>query len=431
MKVTNTMRRTTPVVLFFAMLVVACAAPQPPAPPATALPPTIAAAPTSVPIAATAAPVVTVAPKATATLDQLSDDDIRAGIQGALDTYTKAYNTNDPELLKQAVDQTNLPFRRLVQGRFETFQQSISAGQITFGFQVNSIQRRDLGFIQAQIISDGGSALDWLFRQVNGRWVLSEPTEDQIGKRQKTEDSGFVFSTYPWGDDVNPTIIKLMKEARDTVKSRLGKVSEKPVDVLIKPIFGLPPPESSNVLAYYVRNSRPGLPARIVVYAPHSYAFGSYDPAKGWEADLLATLTHEYTHLTNDQLFTPIARMSDWMYEGLAEFISDPEAPLGRGVPFAVQQNQIIPIADPSDRVDKQDLQHIYTLEKDVSLAYGLANTMVAYTVEKHGGIDGFWKLVQAYDRLQNLDQALQETYDINLETFDSGWREWLKQKYG
>jgi len=433
-KATSKMQRRALTFLCFTLLVAACAAPQPPAPTATALPPaTVAPAPTVAPAEAAPTPAATVpaTPNATVTLDTLSDDQIRAGIQETLDTYAKAYNDNDPELLKQAVDQTNLPFRRLVQGRFETYQQSIGAGQGSFGYSVNSVLRRDLGFIQAQIASDGGSVLDWLFRRVNGRWVLSEPTEDQIGKRQQTEDSGFLFRTYPWADDVNPTVIKLMKEARSTVLARLGKAPDKPVDVLIKPIFGLPPPEGSNVLAYYIRGSRPGLPARIVVYAPHSYAFGSYDPAKGWEADLLATLTHEYTHLTNDQLFTPIARMADWMYEGLAEYISDPDAPLGRGVPYAVQQNQIIPIVDPSERFDKQDLQHIYTLEKDVSLAYGLANTLVAYTAERYGGIDGFWKLVQAYDRLQNLDAALQEAFDVDLETFDRGWREWLKQKYG
>lgn len=169
-----------------------------------------------------------------------------------------------------------------------------------------------------------------------------------------------------------------------------------------------------------MRTSRPGLPVQIVVYALHSYAFGSYDPAKGWEADLLTTLTHEYTHLTNDQLFTPIVRMSDWMYEGLAEYVSDPETPINRGVPFAVRENKIIPIVDPSERFDKQDLQHIYGLETDVSLGYGLATTLVAYTVEEHGGLDGFWKLVAAYDRLQNLDTALQEAFDIDLANLRS-----------
>jgi hypothetical protein len=168
-----------------------------------------------------------------------------------------------------------------------------------------------------------------------------------------------------------------------------------------------------------------------VIFAPHSYAFGYYDDTDGWEAELLSTLTHEYTHLTNNQVFTPIARMSDWMTEGLAEYVSAPDAPLSRGVPLAVSSNQIIPIVDTSGAVNKQDLEHLTILDHDVSLAYGLANTLVAYIAETYGGLDGFWKLVRSYDRLQNLDAALQEAFGVNLEVFDRGWRDWLQKKYG
>jgi hypothetical protein len=66
-----------------------------------------------------------------------------------------------------------------------------------------------------------------------------------------------------------------------------------------------------------------------------------------------------------------------------------------------------------------------------VSLAYGLAASLVDYINEKHGGMDGFWKFAAAFDQQQNLDKALQEAVGVTYEQFDTDWRAWLKAKYG
>jgi hypothetical protein len=66
-----------------------------------------------------------------------------------------------------------------------------------------------------------------------------------------------------------------------------------------------------------------------------------------------------------------------------------------------------------------------------VSLAYGLAASLVDYINEKHGGMDGFWKFAAAFDQQQNLDKALQEAFGVTYEQFDTDWRAWLKAKYG
>ena len=74
----------------------------------------------------------------------------------------KPITITSPTSLKQVVDQSNLPFRRLVQGRFESYQQSVFAGQITFDYKVNSIKTRDLGFVQAQVArASDGAVADW------------------------------------------------------------------------------------------------------------------------------------------------------------------------------------------------------------------------------------------------------------------------------
>lgn len=405
------------------LLLSACSgAPQAQAPTAAPAQPTTAPqaqAPTAAPAQPTAAP----APAGTPT-----EDETKQGIQAALDLYAQAYNENKPELLKQAADQTNAKFRRFIQTRFDTFQESIRAGSVTFGYTVESIEPRDFGFVMAKVDA-GGGVYDWSFRQVNGRWVMSEPTEDQLGKREKIADENFTFYVYPWSKVINEKLMDMMRQARATVQERLGKVPDQKADVYIRPIFGVGGIESPNALAYYDRSNRAG--DRFVIYAPESYVFGAYDPAEGWEPNLESTLVHEYTHMTNNRSFTQIARMSDWMVEGLAEYVSDPTSAQRRSVPLAVRNDTIIPIVDTSGKVNKQDLEHLTILEKDVSLAYGLAASLVDFIVQKHGGLDGWWKFVAAYDKAQKLDTALQQAFGLTYEQFDAEWRAWLKQKYG
>jgi hypothetical protein len=400
----------------FGVLIAGCAAPQ-------AATPTPAPAPTRAPAQPAPTSRADAGPTAPATA---SDADILASIQQSLDLYAQAYNENKPELLKQAADQTNAPFRRFIQTRFDTLQASINAGQQGSYEAANIIKKLDLGYVLAQVKS-GGAVADWTFREVDGRWVMSEPAERQLGKREKVQGEHFVYYVYPWSKDINSQIMELMETARSNVEQKLGKVPDTKPNVYIRPIFGAGGIENANVLAYYDGHSRDG--DRIVVYTPESYVFGFYDPAAGWESKLERVLTHEYTHLANNRAFTPIARMSDWMFEGLAEFVAGNRR-VGE-VSLAVRSDQIIPIKDTSGVVNKQDLEHLTILEKDVSLSYGLAVSLVDYIVETHGGMDGWWKLVGAYDTSQNLDKALREAFGIGFDEFDQGWRAWLKQKYG
>jgi hypothetical protein len=403
-----------------AVLLAACAESPPPQAPTSATIPSAApggAAPT-VP-AATPAPASTSAP---------DEEQIKAGIQQTLDRYAQAYNENNPDLLQQVVDQSNAPFRRLVRWAFDFYRPS-GAGQNRHTFKVTAIKHRELGFIQAQVEREDGLVADWLFRQVDGTWLLSEPTEEQIGPRETIETEHFTFYVYPWAADINPTVIQLMENARSTVLARLGRVPEQKANVYIRPIFGIGSPENPFTVAYY-RSGRDMAADRMVIFAPYSFSFGFYDPAIGWEPELQSVLTHEYTHLVTNRAFTPIARMSDWMSEGIAEYIAD--NPRTAAVRAAVRAGHIIPIVDRSDRIAKQDLEHLTILEKDSdrALAYGFAYSLVAYIAEQYGGLDGWWKFVRAYDQAQNLDKALRDAFGISYEQFDSGWRAWLQEHY-
>lgn len=357
-----------------------------------------------------------------------SQDQVEAGIQEALDLYVKAYNENDVDLLMRVVDQANPPFRRYVRARFEDEQRSALGAGFSAKLKLAYVTRRDLGLAQAHI-TYGGSAADWLFRQVGDRWVLAEPTPDQLGKPIVVRSEHFIFTTYQWADDVNGKLIEMMEQARKNVAERLGQVPDTKAKVIIKPSYGLEPFEDSFYLAVYIAHGDADAPDTIKIYAPHSYTFGFYNADAGWDAGLERVLSHEYTHLVHRRSYDNAGHMAVWMSEGLAEFVAGDRHTYE--MREAVRAGAIIPIVDSETPVYKQDLQHMNGLKVDQGLAYGFAYTLVAYVDERYGGLPGFWKLARAYDKTQNLDKALQQALGVGYAEFDRGWREWLAEKYG
>lgn len=216
-----------------------------------------------------------------------------------------------------------------------------------------------------------------------------------------------------------------METARNNVENVLGRVPEEKANVKIMPIYSLSPYNPMGAIALY--NREQGATKNLIdVYAPYSYAFSFFDPGRGWEGELQATLTHEYTHMTHARSFNGAGRLSDWMSEGLAEYVSGAE---GRNADacYAFRSGTFIPIVDQSEVVYKQDLMHMYNLEKNFGLSYSFATSLVYFTVENYGGLDGFWKLANALDKTSEFTEAVPEAFGISYEEYDEKWQEWLK----
>jgi len=352
------------------------------------------------------------------TKTQLSDDEIKAGIQEALDLYAQAYNENKPDLLEEVLDQQNKPFHRIVRSRFDEAQKSSYEGGFDYQFTLLDITKRDFGY---------DYNADWPFRLVNGHWVLTEPTVEQVGEPITTETEHFIFTTYPWADDVNQQIMEMMETARVNVDTVLGKVPDEKASVKIMPIYGLSPYNPMNAIALYNKEKGP-LKNIIEVYTPESFAYSFYDKNLGWAGELQSTLTHEYTHMAHARSFGQAGRLSDWMSEGLAEYVANANGRVQQACD-AFQSGTFIPILDESNTVYKQDLMHMYTLEKDFGLSYGFATSLVYFTVENYGGLDGFWKLATALDETSDFKKAVQKAYGISYEEYNKNWQAWLKKQ--
>jgi len=363
---------------------------------------------------------------------ELTEADIIAGIQTTLNTFAQAYAKGDVELLSTTLDLENKPFSRFIKTRFQTDIESYNGTGNLDTYEVAYITQREYNLVQVHIIYDEVAAVDWVFRELDdGRWVLTEPTVEQTGEMVITDSDYFEFRTYPWADDVNSKVEELMQNARDRVEQKLGKVPEEKIEVEIIPTYGLYPFDDPNAVAYYSFNgSLSGEGDRMVIYAPNSYLFSWYYIEYGWERELEDVLTHEYTHMTHARSFGNAGRLADWIVEGLAEYVDG----ISRAYTLAdaLENDALIPLVDTTPGVvRKQDIAHIYALEKDIGLAYAEAEALVAFIVEEHGGFDAFWEFANAYDDVGgDLDKALQKSLNISQTKFEASWMTWLKEIY-
>ena len=419
----HTLRRKLILLLIVLLVGLGCACPLTPRlfTPATPSPaptaePTDTAAPSAMPTASPP-PVVTAVP---------TDADILRGIQDTMDTYARAYNQNDLELLLSVVDTSNAPFRRMVKSRFDDYQASMYAGTLDFSYEVVSIQRRG-PLAVAHLRSFDVVAADWPFRLVNGTWLLSEPAVEELGELVTSEDEHFIFETYPWADDVNFEIMEMLDMAARQVYEKLGGIPTQKLRVRIRPSYSIDRFADPNSIAYY----QPGTDLTsdaIYIYAPNSVAFDTYYEADGWQAGLQQTITHEYTHFAHQRAFDNAGKLLGWLGEGLAEYASDSSRIYAAF--DAARQDQLIPLVDPSDEVYKQDLMHLYLLEADMSLGYAESHALVEYIVFKYGGIDTVWELARTHDDLQDLDAALQNVLGVGLDEFENRWQKWMKAQH-
>lgn len=71
----------------------------------------------------------------------------------------------------------------------------------------------------------------------------------------------------------------------------------------------------------------------------------------------------------------------------------------------------------------------MYLLEENFGLSYDFATSLVEFTVENYGGLDGFWKLAEASDQTSDFKKAVQDAFGISYDEYNSKWQAWLKKK--
>ena len=283
--------------------------------------------------------------------------------------------------------------------------------------------------------AEGQAIRKMVFKKVKDRWVLTEPTRAELGKKLKYETDRFTIDHYEWDQNIVEEIGRLMENAYATVQAKLGKMPEGRMYATLLPTDESAGIRSVNWIATYSPSvsavPTPQRPDRIVLRSPQSIGFGAYNAQEGFGPYFQGVITHEFTHLVTNRVFGGMARLGggfSWMSEGFADHVAGLMRPGEIIVAFA--SGSLIPLQDKSGALERQDLEHIYLLEKDRSLGYAQGSELVDFVYTEKGGYEGWWKFVDAYDDRQSLEDAVRSEFGMTVEEFENAYHEFMKNKY-
>src|SRR5262249_27020044 len=128
----------------------------------------------------------------------------------------------------------------------------------------------------------------YVFRNVDGQWLLAEPLERELGQRGVRQTDHFRIRFFEWDNDLIDGVSQLLERAYADDAAMLGIEATDPIYVTVDPILALNMTLRYGAYAYYREGT-------LHIRSPESYSFGLY-PAGARDETLLRTLKHEYAH---------------------------------------------------------------------------------------------------------------------------------------
>jgi hypothetical protein len=291
-------------------------------------------------------------------------------------------------------------------------------------YQIIALEERFPDVVEAEFARDDGRHLRLLFRRVETGWVITEPTEAELGD-QITLERGTLsivsYASYPYTDDV----VAVIDEAYEQLEAFFGDLPTQPLRVVLKPAFGVGTMMAFDVQGYYDYGSRP----QLTVTVPWAISFRHYDPTEGWQMSVRHLVAHELTHFVqqNNPTLASVNRAPSWIAEGLAEFVAAPlRLDLARG--FDEQSSWL-----PFEQADGPSLLALDTLgPKERTIAYVQVQLLIAYLARDDQ--DDLWAFIEAYAQAPGtgaarLDTALQQQLGTDINSFTEAWEDWVRHQ--
>lgn len=144
------------------------------------------------------------------------------------------------------------------------------------------------------------------------------------------------------------------------------------------------------------------------------------------EERLKNALFHEYTHIL---LYRKVAlKIPRWLDEGLAQYKEQSGGDKISGAELALlkkhlTQGNLIPLASMDNAWDSTGDQ------ETINLAYVEAKSLILYLVDRYN----FYQILSLLDKLKsgkNINQALKDTFYLDLAQIEQNWLAWLKEHY-
>lgn len=346
------------------------------------------------------------------------DDKTKGELQGVLKAQNDALEKRDLSGYQRTYDQGRAAFRRCKQESFDIAGRQgapASAGQV--------VRVEPYGDVYARAWVDSGQGPDrgltrMYFRVVDGRWVQSEPTSDEVGAEKKTTVDGIDIDYWEIDDDVVEAMRQGTLAARDAVvRNQLGG-SKQPFGIRFYPTRSIAGPQACNVVGFHLPNRPEDKYIRFFLYW--------FTPdGKALSPDTITFIQHEGLHWAQDQFITGIsARLDWWLVEGWPDYIGQSRsAAYKRAVVCTTSTPTYKQLADgPRDDLPE-------TKPEDAVRYYAFANTMVEYLYTQFGP-NAYRDLLVAYKELADPNKNLPAVLKVTPEQFHTGWIAFARKKY-
>ncbi len=343
-------------------------------------------------------------------------DKTKGELQAVLQAQRDALVKRDLKAYQATFDGARSAFRRCKQ---QTFDVAGRQGAAASAPQIVRVEPYGGTYVRAWIDEGAATGVSrTYFRVVDGKWMQTEPTSDEVGAEKKTTVDGIDIDYWGIDDDVIDALGKGTLAARDSVLQNQLTESKQPFGIRFYPTRSVTGIVECSVVGFHLPNKPDDKYIRFFRYwfTPDTKALS---PAT------ISFIQHEGLHWAQDQFIAGIsARLDWWLVEGWPDYIGESRSTdYKRGVVCATAAPTYKQLADGP----RTDL--VETNPEDAVRFYAFANTMIEYLYAQFGP-DAYRKLLVAYKELADPNTNLPAVLNVTPEQFRAGWLAFAKKRY-
>lgn len=367
-------------------------------------------------IAGCTAPAPAASPSPSGPVTVQVTDKTKGELQAVLRAAHEALEKRDLKAYQATFDGSRNAFRRC---KTESFDVAGRQGVSSAVPQVTKVEAYGGIYVRAWVDEGGDRGLvRTYFRIVDGRWVQTEPTSEEVGAEKKTTVDGIDIDYWAIDDDIIEALRQGTLAARDSVvRSQLSE-SKRPFGIRFYPTRTVQGIVDCNVVGFHLPNRPEDKYIRFFRY---------WFTADGTRLspETVTFIQHEGLHWAQDQFITGIsARLDWWLVEGWPDYIGESRsASYKRAVVCTTGTPTYKQLAD-GPRTDLPT-----TNPEDAVRYYAFANTMVEYLYAQFGP-NAYRDLLLAYKELADPNQNLPAVLKVTPEQFHTGWIAFARKKY-
>lgn len=299
------------------------------------------------------------------------------------------------------------------------FDVAARTGNVAAAPKVVKVERYLDDYVRAYAGSESNGYQRIYFRKEQGRWILTEPKDNELGGDRAKTINGLDLAYYGIDDDVIDTYAKAGVAVREFLLTQARTRTGTPFGIRIFPTRGAAGPTvGCSVAGRYLPNTPSDHLIRI-----YSNVLLLKSGLSEASETTVSIIKHEGLHWLQDQFVPGIAaRLDWWLSEGWPDY-------LGESRQDATKKQVVCTTPTPAFKQLVDGVQ--ITPETPPELPgqyYAFANTMVEYLYAAFGK-DAYFDLMTAYRDSVDPKITYPRVLKVTPDQFYEGWKGWVRQK--